>query len=232
MGRQTTGMCLLACLALAAGACANRTPLGTLQERGDAAFARGDYAGAYEQYHQYVQRSQADPVVLHSMGRTLMELGRPGEAVTYLRLSHDLVPQVDRYLETLAEAMFQSGDREGLYRLLRAETANRGRVDDYIRLGTYAARLHDPDEAETALLQAALLDGGRTIEPQLALANFYSSIGDRERAVERLRMALWFDVRSEAVSAKLRALGEIPGPSLALPPRERSATAGVPARGG
>ena len=69
-------------------------------------------------------------------------------------------------------------------------------------------------------MTAARLDGGQTVEPQIALADFYLAAGDEEKAIRRLRMALGIDAENEIAIDKLRSLGEIPGPSFALTPEE------------
>jgi cytochrome c-type biogenesis protein CcmH/NrfG len=108
-----------------------------------------------------------------------------------------------------------------LHKFLRGLAQDRGGVSDWVRLGRFTARMGDADGAEAALTTAATMDRGQTIEPQLALANLYRSIGATEREKERLRMALYLDPKNEAVMQRLRELGEIPGPSLVLQPTEQ-----------
>jgi hypothetical protein len=78
----------------------------------------------------------------------------------------------------------------------------------------------DADGAEHALLTAAKIDGGKTAAPQIALADFYRSIGDKKAEIVRLRNALYLDPKNPEIPKRLRELGEIPGPSLAMPPEE------------
>lgn len=212
----------------AVGACATHTPLTTLRERGDQAFARGDYEVAAQQYGQYVARRPADARARHDLGRALIADGRPGEAIAHLRVAHDLHPDRTEYIESLAEALHAAGRTDELYAFLRGLASDRGGVDDFLRLGQYALKLGDVDEAERALLTAAALDEGRSLEPQLALATLYQSVGDRERAVDRLRMALWVDPANPQVAQRLRDLGEVPGPTMARPPAELPRSAQVP----
>jgi Flp pilus assembly protein TadD len=92
---------------------------------------------------------------------------------------------------------------------------------DYIRLAKYCQKAGDTDGAQEAYLQAARLDGGRTVSPQLALADFYTSINDEEAAQKRIRMAYFIDPRSKAVNERMLAHGLTPAPELALTPAER-----------
>src|SRR5690606_29227347 len=107
----------------------------------------------------------------------------------------------------LARAYFETGRTDDLYRFLRGLTEARARVEDYIRLGEYAARLGDPDGAEHALLTAAKIDKGQTVAPQLALARFYRTIGDNANALKRYRMAYYLDPKDEAIARAIRELG-------------------------
>ena len=88
-------------------------------------------------------------------------------------------------------------------------------------LGRYAQKIGKADEAERAFLGAAEIDRGQSAAPQKALAGFYRSIGDNDAEVRRLRMMLWFDSQDAEVNARLRELGQIPGPTFALPPAGR-----------
>ena len=52
------------------------------------------------------------------------------------------------------------------------------------------------------------------------MADFYHTIGDRSSELRRLRMALWCAPNSNEIKTRIRGLGEIPGPSIALRPDE------------
>src|SRR5205823_861758 len=84
----------------------------------------------------------------------------------------------------------RAGGREDAFRLLRSVADGRGLPADHIRLGRFLALAGDADGAEHSLKQAARIDGGKTIEPQMALADFYHQIGDKQSELKRLRMAL------------------------------------------
>jgi predicted TPR repeat methyltransferase len=114
--------------------------------------------------------------------------------------------------------MFAANEREALTALLNRAAAERGRVSDYIRLGTYAAQMGNVDEAQQALITAAKLDAGATVRPQLALADFYGSIGATDKQVRRLRMAYAIEPANDDLLKKIREAGEIPGPTFGIAP--------------
>lgn len=222
-GVRFTRSVVVACL-IAAGialpACSNTRSLANVELAGDRAYAAGDYELARQEYKEFVDRRPGKARVQHALGKSYLELGQPQAAAQCLWVAHDMDPNNDEYTETLADALYQAGDRGKLYDLLRSMTRQPGRVQDYIRLGHYAALLGHVDEALTALLTAAKIDGGKTVGPQIALAEFYQSVGDHENALTRLRMALYLDPANAEVAAKIRELGEIPGPSFSLVPEE------------
>jgi hypothetical protein len=49
----------------------------------------------------------------------------------------------------------------------------------------------------------------------------YASVGDNQRAIDRIRMAYFCDPQNGEVLDLARQLGQIPGPALGLPPIER-----------
>jgi Tfp pilus assembly protein PilF len=78
--------------------------------------------------------------------------------------------------------------------------------------------MNDPDSAQVAIRTAIELDDGRSVEPYLVAADLAERLGDLDLAVRRLRQAYGIDSRNDRVRERLRDLGEIPGPTLALPP--------------
>lgn len=184
------------------------------------AYERGDYTTSVADWEEYVQRVPQDPEAKWELARALLKTGNPGRATELAWQAFDMRPKNEQFLATLAEALYQSHQNDALYKLLRQQIADYGRVSDYERLGQYSAKLGDADGAEYALTQAAKLDGGKTVGPQLALADFYASIGDKKHELERLRMALYLDPTSKEINERIRKLGEIPGPSLAIVPTE------------
>lgn len=202
------------------GGCATKRPLNRVEEDGDRAFARGQYDKALADYLEYVERRPGNGEIRHKLARSLIEVKQPSHAIEHAWVAFDDEPRNEAYIETLAQALQQSGRNDELVTFLRDQVEDRGRVQDYLRLGKYLAMTGDADGAELALITAAKLDQGRSMLPQLALARFYESIGDRASSFERLRMALFFDPQNAEVYREMRELGEVPGPSLILPPKE------------
>jgi tetratricopeptide (TPR) repeat protein len=208
--------------AFALGACTQREGRAPGQVYWDAtrAFERGDYSTAAADYQEYIQARPGDTNGRLGLGKSLLILGQPDEAVDHLWVAYDANPMDDSRAELLAEAMYQAQQTQELIQFLRERTEQPGRVSDYLTLGRYAAQCGLPDEAQPAFITAARLDKGLNLEPQLALARFYESIGDTQNAVQRYRMALWIDGENEEIRQRVRALGEIPGPTFAIIPEE------------
>lgn len=203
-----------------------------IREKGDLEFHRGNYEVARVQYLEYSKLRPGRHDVLHNLGICALETGRTDEALHFLRLSYDLEPQTTAYVDALAEAMYRAGKYDELYELLRERTRQPGGVEDFLRLGEYAERMGDPDEAENALRTAAKLDRGKTVAPQLALARFYQNMGDAEMELLRLRMALFLAPDNQDVSERIRLLGHIPGPTFRIAPEELGPNLGDASSGG
>jgi tetratricopeptide (TPR) repeat protein len=216
---RTHGL-VVALAALLLAGCNTVRPLPTVRESGDRFYSRGQFEQAAADYKEYTDRKPGEPSVQLAYAKTLLALHQPDPAVEHATIAFDQHPTDDDYIETRAQALFDAKKTGELDRFLRGQTSGRGLPADYIRQGRYLAKLGDADGAETSLKVAAKLDGGRTPEPQLALADFYHGIGDRASELQRLRMALYLDPKNLEVPNRIRALGEIPGPSLALPPAE------------
>lgn len=178
----------------------------------------GDDQRAYELWSEYVDRRPHSDLAEFRLGRVEMRLGRYTDAVSHLRIAHDLKPGNIEYIETLAEAMVLAGQTESLMGLLRA-TVNEGENGSgYLRLARYAREAGLMDEAHEALRLAIVQGRGESPEPYLAMADFARATGDTEAEIENLRYVLWFDGENEAVRTRFESLGIIPGPSLAQEP--------------
>jgi predicted Zn-dependent protease len=211
---------VLSGLALAAASCQQQRALPAVQEAGDRNFKRQNFDGANTDYAEYIAREPGDPVVQLKLAKTLIELKRPADAVEHAQLAYDQRTTNNDCIETLAKALFDAGRQEDAFRLLRTVADGRGLPADHIRLGRYLALAGDADGAEHSLKQGARLDGGKTIEPQIALADFYHQIGDKQSELKRLRMALFISPNNPEIMKRIRDMGEVPGPSLALQPEE------------
>jgi tetratricopeptide (TPR) repeat protein len=212
-------MLALALATLSACTTGTRSDL-AIREKGDYEFNRGNYEVARVEYLEYSKLRPGRPDVLHNLGVCALKTGRTDEALHFLRLAYDLEPQNVEYTDNLAEAMYTAGKYDELYELLRDRTKQPGTVNDYLRLGEFAERMGDPDEAENALRTAAKIDRGQSVEPQLALADFYRAMGDTEMETLRLKMALFLAPDHDEINERIRLLGHIPGPTFARAPEE------------
>ncbi len=210
-------------LALAAlSACTGTRTLPAVKEMGDRQYRHENWEAARADYQEYVDRKPGEAEVQMKLAQCLVKLGQADTAVTHAQVAFDIQPNNPEALETYCLAMAESKRSDELFRLLNGNCETRGNVSDFDRLARYQLKMGDPDGAERSFIMAAKTDGGKTIEPQLALADFYKSINDKAGEKKRLRMALSFDPANQDIYNRLRALGEIPGPSLALTPEEAS----------
>lgn len=200
--------------------CTEQRALSIVRRDADRAFDRQQYDAALADYQEVVDRDPNDWQYRMKLADSLMILGKFNLAQEQYAIVNGVRPNDDAVVEKFSEAMFKAGTHDRLMSFLQRRAEDTRNVGDYLRLGWYAVETGDADLAQRALLTAARLDGGRTVEPQLALADFFAAAGDREQALRRLRMALAIDPDNPVVQRKIRAMGEIPGPSFALTPDE------------
>jgi tetratricopeptide (TPR) repeat protein len=208
--------CALALVGLVG--CSTERPLHTVKADGEFAYKNGQYEKAKVDLGEYVRRRPEAVDVRYELARAYLASNEPMPAIEHLNVALDVEPLNDNFLDAQAEAMFKAGQREALASLLSRSAAERGRVTDYLRLGSYSAKMGNADEAQQAYVTAAKLDNGRTVGPQRALADFYGSVKDRSRQVTHLRMAYAIDPNNEETNKEIRRLGEVPGPSFAIVP--------------
>jgi len=209
----------LAVIALSVG-CTKQRPLHVLKADAEFAAGQGQYDKAKADYSEYIRRRPEATEIRYQLAKVQVANGEPRQAIEQLNIALDVEPMNDTYLDAQAHAMFEAKEFEALTTLLSRNASERGRVEDYLRLGTYAAKMGNADEAQQALLTAAKLDQGKSLRPQKALADFYGAIGDRDRQVRRLRMAYFLEPASPDLLTEIRRLGEVPGPSFAVVPEE------------
>lgn len=210
--------CLVAVACLSA--CSQQRSLLAVRESGDRNYTRGDYQAALTDYKEFTERLPGDPTGRYNLGRAYLAAGQPVHARENLFIAHSQRPDSDEYFDALCESLLAAGQHEELYRIARQRALDRQGVGDYLRVARYTQRIGDADQTEQALITAARLDGGSSASVQMALVDFYESIGDRERAMERLRMAYYLDAADPAVSRRIRGYGEIPGPTFGMRPAE------------
>ncbi len=211
---------VLSMAALVLSGCTATRTLPRVKEVGDRAYRDGRWEEARVEYQEYVDRKPGEAEIQMKLARTLIELKRSDEAVNSAAVAYDAEPNNPEAIETFAAALFEAKRSDQLFRLLNGNCEKRGLVADYDRLGRYQTKLGLNDDASQAFTMAAKIDGGKTLDPQLALARFYRHIGDKQSEIRRLRMALSLDPSNPEIYVRLKELGEIPGPSLALTPEE------------
>jgi Flp pilus assembly protein TadD len=209
-------MSVLAAIVLAA--CATQRPIDTVRESGDRAYNRGDYSLAAAEFEEIAQRYPGDWEAQYMLGLTMLELDRLADARRALEIAHDRRPNDPKVIDALAEVMYRQNDAAELFAFLREQAETVQSPQAYLRLARYSLEMNDPDSAQVAIRTAIELDDGLSVEPYLAAAELAERLGDLELAVRRLRQAYGIDPRDERVRERLRDLGEIPGPTLALPP--------------
>ncbi len=193
-------------------------PVESILASADFRFEHGDYAEARQEYAEATTRQPGRWWAHYRLGLCLIELDRPGDARLALEIAHTQNARQPRIVEALAEAMLQQGDNVELFAFLKQEAETAQTVDAYLRLARYADLLGDPDSARAALDTAIVIDDGRTVEPYLEAAAFSQRLGDMDEAVRRLSQAYFINPRDRRVSEQLRELGEVPGPTISVPP--------------
>lgn len=196
-------------------------PVVAIMESGENAMRAKDYELAKSEFADAVNRDPGYPRARYMLGNAYLALNEPAKAREQMEVA--LAADVDNedYYSGLCKALYEDKKLDELFRLLRQRASEHGSVSDYMLLAYYSRRSGDADEAHNAYLTAARLDQGRSLAPQLALADFYDSIGNKPEASRRLRMAYFIDSTNPEVNRRLVAFGHRLGPGLALRPLER-----------
>jgi len=226
--RHSCSFTLLACVAIVLssaplGCTATKTvrdtlTLNDLQIRAGVAEDKGNWQQAHDLWSDYVERRPQSAMAEYRLGMAKIQLGMYRDAVTHLRIAHDLRPANVQYIEGLAQALLLAGEQERLLDLLRSTVDEGDGIQGYLRMARYARQAGLLDEAHEALELAIVNAGGQSPEPYLAMADFARQTGNTDLEIQNLRYALWFDRTNEAIQNRLAELGLIPGPSLAQPP--------------
>lgn len=215
---STTFRMMLIVVALAVATGCGQRPVQTVLANADFQFDHGNYQKAATEYKEVTVRQPGYWRAHYQLGICLLELGKPTDARRQLEQALTSQPRDPDVIEQLAEAMLAEGDETGLFMFLSEQARVNPSTDAYLRLARFSLLLNDPDSAQTAVLRAIDIDAGATVAPYLQAAELAERIGDVETAVRRLRQAYGIDPRDERVQQRLRALGEVPGPTIILPP--------------
>ena len=192
--------------------------LASYRANGNEAFVNRDYERASEEYAKYIEIMPNVADVRYRMALSQINLGRVGSAVVNFRVAYDIRPDNRDYAVGLADALVEAGRDDDMNEFIRDLTDSAVTSDDYITVGRVAqiGGLHD--EALRAFQLAERISGTESAEPHRNLAGFYRTIGDEANETRHWRMVLSFDVEDAEANARLKDLGHIPGPSLAIQP--------------
>ncbi|MHC5113135.1 MAG: tetratricopeptide repeat protein [Planctomycetota bacterium] len=197
--------------------CAGQRSIDKISDSGHRLYKHGDYAAAADEFQEIADRYPGDWRAQYMLGMCRLELGQINDARRAMEIAWTRRPGDPDVADGLATAMLRGGDEETLYRFLQDRAEQTQSVTDYLRLARFTMDMNDPDSARLAVDTAIELDGGLSVEPYLVAADLAERVGDLERAVLRLRQAYAIDPQSRDVSTRLRMLGEVPGPTIAMP---------------
>lgn len=197
--------------------CQYQRPTPSVRESADFHFQQRDYVAAADDYAEIVSRYPGDWDAQYHLGMCQLELNQISEARRALEIAYTHRPLNDDVASALAEAMHRQGDTARLFAFLRERAENTKTPKAYMTLGQFAAESGDPDAAKVAYDTAIALDNGKSVVPYLAAAAFHEELGDLDSALMRLRQAYGINPHDLRVKTKLAQLGEVPGPTLALP---------------
>ena len=180
----------------------------------------------YERAEALLTRAvKLDPGVWQAhmvLGQVHLKRAKYLEAQHELELALSMNPSSDHtpeILDALAETLLGQGNAGALHALLGKACADYGTTRDYLRQARFLGRLGDLDNAKIALGKASHFAAPDDPDAQLALADFYESIGNEREAIQALRHALYIDPDNAVIQKRLRAHGVIPGPTAAISPK-------------
>ena len=211
---------MFVCVSVLLVGCAQQRAVSIVRRDADRSAHREQYDAALMDYQEVVDRDPSDWVYRLKLADTLVTLKRFDAAIEHYAVVLGVRPDDRAVIEKYTNAMYQAGRHDRLISYLTHRAKDTGAVADYLQLGWYSAKVGDADLAQRALLTAARLDHGASVAPYLALADFYNAAGDHDAALRQLRIATGIDPANTTVQEKIRAMGEIPGPSFALTPDE------------
>lgn len=198
--------------------CETQRPVVQIRQDADFRYQRGEYASAAEDYRKIVERYPGNWYAQYRLGASLLQTENYTEARRALEVAYSQRPQNPHIAAALAEVMLQQGDERQLFAFLQDRAETTQSAEAYRQLAHYARETGDPDSAMLAIEKAIALDDGQSAEPYLDAADLAQRLGDMDLAVRRLRQAYGINPLDERVRTRLRALGEVPGPTIALPP--------------
>lgn len=209
---------LTACLVAGLGGCVKGKSSEQLIADGDHAYRYGRYEEAAGDFKQVLDRYPGDVAANLGYARTQIALGDLGAARSALETAAASKPEDFQISLLLAEVLFKQRDTTRLYQLLRDRAVEQGNAEAWIVMARYALELDDPDTAKIAVGSALEISDDTSPEPYLLAAELAERVGDQKEALRRLRQAYGIAPNDPRLVAMLREYGEVPGPTIALPP--------------
>ena len=209
-----------ALLVSVAGCADKKAPLVLIRDRGDYFAETKQDERALEQYKMFLDRKPEDVEMRYKYANTLSRLGQKPEAREQFSQLVDVSPTDERFIDGYTQSLYEANALPELAAFLARMTTQRGSVMDFIRQGQYNEKAGDPDGAKAAFQQAAVLDGGRSNVPWVALADMYRGLGDKKNEKAMVERALYITPMDNALSKRYRELGGIPGPTAGVRPAE------------
>ena len=194
-------------------------PTTLLLEKGDHDFEWGRYEAAAEHYRHILDREPGDPQALEGYGRCMLALGRPAEAAESFSLAVARTPGDRELLLLLAEAEFEAGELDEAFDLVRTWALDNNDAAAWYKLADFARRSNDPDTARESIARAIEIDPEGSASYYLLAAEIdMDLLQNTTSALRRLRQAYGLEPGNQEIADRIRAYGEIPGPTLVLPP--------------
>jgi len=193
-----------------------------LREDGRLALNRGHTDTALDLTLQAVEIDPGSPWTQYQLGLVYLELDKPLEAQYALEKALALRPDdkafTPKTLDALAESLYRQDRIPNLLEFLDKQVETYASTRDYLRQGEYLAKSGDPDAARLAYRKAAYFADVDDPEPYIAIADFYTSIGDQPNAVTSLHYANYVDPGNRDAAERLRRFDIVPGPTISKAP--------------
>ncbi len=193
-----------------------------LREDGRLALNRGQAATALEKTQQAADIDPGSAPTQYQLGMIYLELDQPLQAQYALEKAHAIRPNdlelTPKTLDALAESLYRQDRMANLFEFLDKQVKTNTTTRDYLRQGEYLAKAGDPDAARLAFRKAAYFANEKDPQPYIAIADFYTSIGDQPNAIISLRYANYVDPGNLDVAERLRRFDIVPGPTIAQAP--------------
>lgn len=219
--RNAVPAVLLLAAVLLTGGCETNT---SLREDGVVLYQGGRYPEAQAKFQRATELLDDDYQSYYLLGHTQLKLGKPVaaqisfERALAVRFADASLRQ--DMLDGLAEAYFQQGETRynSLAAFLNSTAEENGTMRDYLRQGKYLAKIGDVDAARTALQKGAQFAKPGDPTPYMAAADFYHALNDVPNELTSLKYAYYIDPKLPGLADRIRALGTVPGPTVALEP--------------